>query len=49
MKAFDIMTRPVISVTPETSIAESARLLPQHRISGPPRHRCERSRRRDYH
>src|SRR5436305_2620184 len=36
MKAFDILTRPVISVTPETSIAAAARLMLQHRISGLP-------------
>jgi CBS domain-containing protein len=36
MNAADIMTQPVISVTPETKIAEAARLLLQHRISGLP-------------
>ncbi len=36
MKTSEIMTHPVISVTPETSIAEAARLMLQHRISGLP-------------
>jgi CBS-domain-containing membrane protein len=36
MYAADIMTRPVISVAPETKIAEAARLMLQHRISGLP-------------
>ena len=36
MKTVDIMTQPVITVTPETRIAEAARLLLQHRISGLP-------------
>jgi CBS-domain-containing membrane protein len=36
MKASEIMTYPVITVTPETSIAEAARLMLQHRISGLP-------------
>jgi CBS domain-containing protein len=36
MNAADIMTQPVISVTPETKIAEAARLMLQHRISGLP-------------
>jgi CBS domain-containing protein len=36
MNAADIMTRPVISVTPETSIEEAARLMLDHRISGLP-------------
>jgi CBS domain-containing protein len=36
MKAVDIMTQPVISVAPETMIAEAARLMLQHRISGLP-------------
>ncbi len=36
MKACDIMTSPVITVTPETTIAEGARLMLQHRISGLP-------------
>ncbi len=36
MKAKDIMTRRVISVAPEASILESARLMLQHRVSGLP-------------
>src|ERR1700688_4807001 len=36
MNAADIMTQPVISVAPEASIAEVARLMVQHRISGLP-------------
>src|SRR5438067_9059350 len=36
MNACDIITRTVISVTPETSIAEAARLMLQHRIRGLP-------------
>jgi CBS domain-containing protein len=36
MNAADIMTQPVITVTPETKIAEAARLMLQHRISGLP-------------
>jgi CBS domain-containing protein len=36
MNVADIMTQPVISVTPETKIAEAARLMLQHRISGLP-------------
>jgi CBS domain-containing protein len=36
MKAEDIMTRRVISVAPEASILESARLMLQHRVSGLP-------------
>ena len=36
MNVSDIMTRPVISVTPETPITEVARLMLQHRISGLP-------------
>src|SRR5438477_9506018 len=36
MKACEIMTSSVISVTLETSIAEAARLMLQHRISGLP-------------
>ena len=36
MKASEIMTSPVITVTPATSIAEAARLMLQHRISGLP-------------
>jgi CBS domain-containing protein len=36
MNVADIMTRKVISVTPETTIAEAARLMLRHRISGLP-------------
>jgi len=36
MKAADIMTQPVITVTSGTKIAEAARLMLQHRISGLP-------------
>jgi CBS-domain-containing membrane protein len=36
MNVSDIMTKPVISVTPETPIGEVARLMLQHRISGLP-------------
>jgi CBS domain-containing protein len=36
MKTSEIMTRPVITVVPGTSIAEAARLMLQHRISGLP-------------
>jgi CBS domain-containing protein len=36
MNVADIMTRQVISVTPETTIAEAARLLLDNRISGLP-------------
>ena len=36
MKAADIMAQPVISVTPDTTIVEAARLMLQHRISGMP-------------
>lgn len=36
MNAADVMTQPVISVTPETTIVEMAQLLLQHRISGLP-------------
>lgn len=36
MKAKDIMTRRVISIGPEASILEAARLMLQHRISGLP-------------
>src|SRR5713101_343154 len=36
MNVSDIMTSPVISVARETSIAEAARLLLEHRISGLP-------------
>jgi CBS domain-containing protein len=36
MNAEDIMTRTVITATPETTIAEAARLMLQHQISGLP-------------
>ena len=36
MKAADIMAQPVITVAPQTKIAEAARLMLQHRISGLP-------------
>lgn len=36
MKVADVMTQPVISVTPEMAIVEAARLMLQHRISGLP-------------
>ena len=36
MNAVDVMTQPVISVTPEATIAEVAQQLLQHRISGLP-------------
>jgi CBS domain-containing protein len=36
MNVADVMTHPVISVTPETPIAEVARLMLQNRISGLP-------------
>jgi CBS domain-containing protein len=36
MKALDVMTQPVISVEPDASILEAARLMLQHRISGVP-------------
>ena len=36
MKVADVMTRPVISVTPQTKIEDAARLMLQHRISGLP-------------
>ena len=36
MNAADIMTQPVISVAPEAAIAEAARLMLHHRISGLP-------------
>ena len=36
MNAADIMTQPVVTVTPATKIAEAARLMLQHRISGLP-------------
>jgi CBS domain-containing protein len=36
MNAADIMARPVVSVTPETTITEAARLMLDHRIGGLP-------------
>jgi CBS domain-containing protein len=36
MNVADVMTRPVISVTPETTIADVAELMLRHRISGLP-------------
>jgi CBS domain-containing protein len=36
MKVFDVMTKDVISVTPETSLKEVARLLAEKRVSGLP-------------
>ncbi len=36
MNVADVMTRPVISVTPETTVAEAARLMLEHHISGLP-------------
>jgi CBS-domain-containing membrane protein len=36
MNVSDIMTKPVVSVMPETPIGEVARLMLQHRISGLP-------------
>ncbi len=36
MKVSDIMTHPVITVTPETTIGEAAELMIRHRISGLP-------------
>ena len=36
MNVADVMTHPVISVTPETTIAEAAGLMLEHRISGLP-------------
>lgn len=36
MNAGDIMTRRVVSITPETTVAEAANLMLQHRISGLP-------------
>jgi CBS domain-containing protein len=36
MNAADIMTHPVVTVTPETTITEAAQLMLQHRISGLP-------------
>jgi len=36
MNAADVMTRKVISVTPETTIADAARLMLKHRVDGLP-------------
>jgi CBS-domain-containing membrane protein len=36
MKVFDVMTKDVISVTPETSVKDVARLLVEKRVSGLP-------------
>ena len=36
MKVSDVMTRDVVTVAPETSLKEVARLLVEHRISGVP-------------
>jgi CBS domain-containing protein len=36
MKAADVMTREVVTVTPEATIEEAARLMLEHRISGLP-------------
>jgi CBS domain-containing protein len=36
MKAKDLMTRPVVTITPDTMLADAAALLAQHRISGLP-------------
>jgi CBS domain-containing protein len=36
MKALDVMTSSVISVTPETTVRDAAKLLVQHRISAMP-------------
>jgi CBS domain-containing protein len=36
MKAANIMTQPVITATPESSVADAAQLMLQHRISGVP-------------
>jgi CBS domain-containing protein len=36
MQAFDVMTSSVISVTPETTVRDAAKLLVQHRISAMP-------------
>ncbi|MGE3944664.1 MAG: CBS domain-containing protein [Alphaproteobacteria bacterium] len=36
MKVSDIMTHPVITVAPETTIGEAAELMVEHRISGLP-------------
>ncbi|MBP0593451.1 CBS domain-containing protein [Paraburkholderia sp. LEh10] len=36
MRALDVMTTPVISVKPEMTVAEAAKVLVDHRISGVP-------------
>src|SRR3954452_2585312 len=36
MKVSDIMTHPVITVTPETTVGEAAELMLEHRVSGLP-------------
>ena len=36
MRAMDVMTQRVISVAPDTSVLEAARLMLQHKISGLP-------------
>jgi len=36
MRAQDVMTTPVITVTPETTVLEVAKLFVEHRISGAP-------------
>lgn len=36
MNARDIMTRPVVTITPDTMLADAAALLAEHRISGLP-------------
>src|SRR3954447_10964558 len=36
MKVSDIMTHPVITVTPETTVGKAAELMLEHRVSGLP-------------
>ena len=36
MRAHQIMTRPVITVTPDTTIVEAAKIMLKHHISGLP-------------
>lgn len=36
MRAADVMTRKVVAVAPETSVAEAARLMIKHRVGGLP-------------
>ena len=36
MKAEDVMTREVISIDPDSTVLQAARLMLQHRISGLP-------------